>query len=186
MTALLSFLKRNTIIVGEALPLVHSTDSLFIKGILSAKKIDSKNDCEVFGEHLNYFFVGRPAYKREIGHEAEYWELPCCFVLNDISAKPKRIYPFDSGAFRSKSKLYPQFITMMNLDEFEISKDPRAIEKVIGTFFTSRARYFSLKPRDPTDFRRRFGIEVTDEEIAALYKLIEFKGGGSDDRRLSI
>jgi hypothetical protein len=88
---------------------------------------------------------------------------------------------------KSKSKLYPTFITMIDLDEFEISQDPRAIEKLIGTFFTSKSSYFALKPRDPGDFRRRFSIEVTDEEIAALLKLIEFKGEGyADDRRWSI
>lgn len=140
----------------------------------------------VFDEHLNYFFVGRPAYKTEIDAEAKYWELPCCFILDLPVSRAKRIYPFDTGGYLSNPPRYPRFITMIDLDEFLVKDDPRAIDKLIGSFFTSRARYFLMDPRNETDFQRRFNVQITDEEITALYELIKAKRGAGDDRRLSL
>jgi hypothetical protein len=62
------------------------------------------------------------AYKRVLHLEAEYWELPTCLVFSFFSDGAKRIYPFDSGAF--KLKRYPNFVNMMDMADFEVARDP--------------------------------------------------------------
>ena len=70
--------------------------------------------CKFFaGEKLSYFFVGRPAFKRSIDREPDYWELPICFIVDYRSIRRKRVFPFDLGAFKNGD--YPSFISIMEL-----------------------------------------------------------------------
>src|SRR4051794_32227642 len=112
MGPLLRFLQRNQIRKAPPLPAVHTTEAYFAKKVVEKGLLEAR-PCKVFrGERLPYFFVGRAAYKRELGSEAEYWELPSCLVFDFFTDGVKRIFPFDSGAFGSK-KLYPNFISMI-------------------------------------------------------------------------
>ena len=184
MAALYDFLQKNQIQLAQALPLVHSTEAYFIKKVMASGSI-SASPCKFFhSENLSYFFVGRPAFKRLISREAEYWELPMCFIFDFNAFTPKRVFPFDSGAFQSG--LYPEFLSMMQLDDFEVSADKDAAQKIIGTFFANPRAYFNLKPRDSSDFEAAFDVDVLDEEIKALHKLISYKDGAVDDRRFAI
>src|SRR4029453_381484 len=75
-SALLRFLQRNQITKSRPLPLVHTTESYYLKKIIETGQIKAQR-CNVFaGEQLSYFFVGRAAYKRDSLQECEYWELP--------------------------------------------------------------------------------------------------------------
>jgi hypothetical protein len=182
MSALREFLKRNQITEANPLPLVHTTEAYFLKKIVATNKI-TVQPCNVFaGERLSYFFVGRPAYKKELNAEAEYWQLPVCFVFEFFVDGVRRIFPFDSGAFKS----FPDYIGMMDIKEFEVGSDSRAPHKIIGTFFTSSQNYYRLNPRDQLQFESTFGVELLDEEIKALHKLIQAKGKKFDDRRFAI
>jgi hypothetical protein len=182
--SLFDFLQRNQIQKADALPLVHSTEAYFLKKFMKANAIKTSK-CKVFkSENLSYFFVGRPAFKRKLDSEAEYWELPICFVVQYKAVRIKRAFPFDSGAF--KDGKYPHFISMMDIGEFEVSGDGEAAEKIIGTFFGDKRSYFHLKGRGRTEFESKFDVEMLDEEIKALHKLIEFKDSKLDDRRFSI
>lgn len=184
MSALFEFLQKNQIEKSKSLPLVHSTEAYFIKNIMRTGQLVA-SPCKVFSnEKLSYFFVGRPAFKRLIAREAEYWELPMCLVVDFNALKPKRVFPFDSGAFQGK--LYPNFLNMMSLDDFEVAADANAAQKIIGTFFASPRAYFNLKPRAADEFEARFDVNVLEEEIKALHKLIAFKEGAVDDRRFAI
>lgn len=109
------FLMRNSASVGRPLPLVHTCQSHSLENIISSGKIKT-HYCDVFQEDLNYFFVGRPAYKKDLDEEAAEWELPSCFVFSYDISGAKRIYPFDTGAYQRG--LFPSFIQMMNRDEF--------------------------------------------------------------------
>jgi len=183
MTPLDRFLQRNSIKPAASLPLVHSAAAYTIRRIIQSKKIIAKTECNVFkGEKLNYFFVGRPAYKREYEVEGDYWELPACVILDYRSVSVKRIYPFDTGAF----DMYPEFIRIMDRSDFETTNTSDAPERLIGSFFISPTNYFKLRPRSVNDFERRFDVGILDEEIKALYKLILSKTGKYDDRRFSI
>ena len=184
MSVLRDFLQRNQIVSKDALPLVHSTEAYHLKKLMKSGKI-IPTPCNFFrGEQLSYFFVGRPAFKRSLPKEPEYWELPMCIIMDFRAFKPKRIFPFDSGAF--KSGIYPKFISMMKLDDFEVANDASAAQKLIGTFFVSNRNYYVLHNRPRDEFESRFDVDVLNEEIKALHRLIEYKHDNIDDRRFSI
>jgi hypothetical protein len=182
--ALYDFLQKNQIEKANILPAVHSTEAYFIKKFMKTGQIQP-NPCKFFGgEKLSYFFVGRPAFKRTFDHEPDYWELPMCFVVDYHALSKKRIFPFDTGAF--KSGLYPPFISMMDIDDFAVQNDRDAAEKIIGTFFGTNRSYFRLKNRGAADFESRFDVGILEEEIKALHKLVTLKDNAVDDRRFSI
>lgn len=184
MSALSLFLQRNQITKARLLPLVHTTESYYLKKIIETGAIKVQ-PCNVFaGENLSYFFVGRAAYKRELHQEAEYWELPTCLVFDFFVNGAKRIYPFDSGAYVSKR--YPNFINMMDLEDFEVGGDVEAPHKLIGTFFNSGRNYYRLSARPKEQFEALFDVDVLDEEMKALHKLILYKDQKYDDRRFAI
>jgi hypothetical protein len=184
MSVLSRFLQRNQITKSRPLPLVHTTESYYLKKIVDTGKIKARR-CNVFaGETLSYFFVGRAAYKRNLQQEAEYWELPTCLVFSFFVEGAKRIFPFDSGAFQSGR--YPNFINMMDMEDFEVHGDPEAPHKIIGTFFNSSRNYYRLNSRPKEQFDSTFDVDVLDEEMKALHKLIQHKDKRSDDRRFAI
>jgi hypothetical protein len=184
MSALYQFLQRNQITRAKPLPLVHTTDSYFLKKIVETGAIKTQR-CNIFqGEHLSYFFVGRAAYKRDLQQEAEYWELPTCLVFSFFADGVKRVFPFDSGAFDSNR--YPNFINMMKLDDFVVEGDAAAPHKLIGTFFGTARNYYRLSSRPKEQFESIFDVDVLDEEMKALHKLIQHKDKKFDDRRFAI
>ncbi|MGH7047383.1 MAG: hypothetical protein ACREE2_13465 [Stellaceae bacterium] len=182
MSALAKFLERNSAKLGKPLPLVHTTRAYFLKQILDRKKIDVI-PCDVFNEPLAYFFVGRPAYKWETAGEAAEWELPVCFVFEYDVADAKRIFPFDTGAFKSK---YPPYISMMDLDEFELSAVSHGPERLIGTFFASRLDYYLMRLRPAHRFNDEFLVDLLDSEVKAVHKLWSSSASSADDRRCAI
>lgn len=181
------FLLKNTVKMGGVLPLVHTTRAYHLRKLAAVDKIEAR-PCDVFaGENLSYFFVGRPAYKyRSDDSEAEYWELPCCFIFEFGSVRNvKRIFPFDSGAFASR--LYPPYLNSMELDAFEASSAPDAASRIIGAFFGDASSYFQFKRNGALEFESEFGLGVFDAEIKALHRLSREKSPATfDDRRFSI
>jgi hypothetical protein len=184
MGSLLDFLQKNQILTARELPLCHSTEAYYLKQFKKTGKILATS-CNVFkGENLSYFFVGRPAFKRSLGHEPEYWELPVCVLMAFDSFIPKRVYPFDSGAFAAQK--YPSFINMMKMDEFEVAADTQAAQKIMGTFFSSSRNYYGLKARPQSSFESLFDVDVLEEEVRAVHRLIGIKNEKVDDRRFAI
>jgi hypothetical protein len=184
MSILSRFLQRNQITKANPLPIVHTTESYYLKRIVDSGRIKAQ-PCDVFaGQNLSYFFVGRAAYKRDILQEAEYWELPTCLVFSFFTDGAKRIFPFDSGAFSAAR--YPNYINMMELSDFEVVDDPEAPHKIIGTFFNSTRNYYRLAARPKEQFEALFDVDVLDEEMKALHKLIQHKDKKFDDRRFAI
>ncbi|WP_137102606.1 hypothetical protein [Azospirillum argentinense] len=181
------FLTRNSVAAAGNMPLVHSTRAHFIKHIMREERVIA-SPCDVFTkDRLNYFFVGRPSYKFDgDSAEAEYWELPCCFIFDFNSINGiKRIFPFDSGAFYNKR--YPQYINRMKMDDFNVSRVSRASERIIGAFFGSIDSYYHLKPKDKISFETEFSLGAFDEELRALHKLAMHSASTNfDDRRFAI
>jgi hypothetical protein len=183
---LLDFLQRNAIDASTLLPLVHTTRAFHLRSIMESNTIAAA-PCDVFqGERLNYFFVGRPAYKYRVGENDEFWQLPVCFIVDfKTVARPKRVYPFDSGGFARKE--LPSFMNAIKLPDFEVSKDPRAIEKLVGTFFGNPRNYFRLKGKRTSEFTARHNLSPFDAEIHALHKLsIPRVNKSFDDRQFTI
>jgi hypothetical protein len=182
MSALARFLERNSVTVGKPLPLVHSTKAYYLEKILSSQKIDT-TQCDVFNESLAYFFVGRPAYKWETSGDAAEWELPVCFVFHYDITNAKRIFPFDTGAYPSR---FPPYLTMMKMQEFDVSAVKEAPERLIGTFFSSPRNYYLMKPRATRNFEDEFLVDILDAEVKALHRLWSVPPPTADDRRGAI
>lgn len=184
-SALSVFLTRNTVGDADMLPMIHTTTSYNISSIKDTNEL-KPTLCNVFNEDLLYLFVGRPAYKRkDTGSQAEYWELPCCFIFDElVGAQFKKVYPFDSGAFLQKR--YPEYIGMMPVSAFE-SNNNAAPSRIISAFFGSADRYFSGKAKDVDQFEAEFDLGVLETEVRALRRLA---GDGTptnfDDRRFTI
>jgi len=186
MTALATFLRRNTISEASPLPLVHTTRSYNISDIKNKNTI-TKSPCRHFdGQDLVYLFVGRPAYRRKnTESEAAYWELPCCFIFDSIDqSSVERTFPFDSGAF--KDNLYPSYINFMNINEFEASS-PVAPSRIISAFYGSSEKYFSGQNKGPEAINDEFQLGPLDAEIKALARLAsDGTPKDFDDRRFTI
>lgn len=187
MSTFSDFLKRNSVSPSGALPLVHTTRGLNISSIKSSNTI-STTECDVFvGEQLNYFFVGRPAYKPfSDSSESEYWELPFCFIFEFSSIDSiARIFPFDSGAMHRG--IYPSYISKFPRDAFEISSTTSAPDRIIGAFFGSPDAYFMLKAKDKVTFEKEFSLSPLDADVRALHRLATEKPPKPmDDRRFAI
>jgi len=187
LEAFSQFLQRNTISPAKNLPLIHSTPAHHLKKIKASGQLHARQ-CDVFTQdELLYFFVGRPAYKVPLdAGESEYWELPICFVFEFTSIIPfHRIFPFDSGAFAKQR--YPNYITAIGLDEFNLGNDPSIPGKVIGAFFGTSNDYFRLQAKDKGPFKTEFNLDVFDHEVLAMHKLAtDSKRAAIDDRRMTV
>jgi hypothetical protein len=187
MAGFREFLLRNNVRAAEALPLVHSTPALHLRDIRQSQRLVAA-PCDVFGgERLNYFFVGRPAYKyRADAGETPYWELPCCFIFDFMMMRPfTRVFPFDSGAFHRR--LYPTYIESFDMAEFDVANIPDAPERIVGAFFGDARAYFGLRPKTEGEFNQQFSLGAFDYEVKALHRLaFERTATSFDDRRLTI
>lgn len=180
------FIARNSVMPSIAMPLVHTTAAYFVDEIRQSDALTPQK-CDVFGTPLTYFFVGRPAYKvRESDGEAEVWELPCCFIFEyDVVPSPKRVFPFDSGAF-AKGRM-PSYVKMMEMEDFEVSATPQAPLKIVGAYFPDTAGYLHGKPHELSSFQRAFTLGPFDAQISAVHRLaLEKHSKDVDDRRLSV
>ncbi|WP_267348713.1 hypothetical protein [Sphingomonas sp. GM_Shp_2] len=155
--------------------------------MLMEEGVIKPQQCDVFlQDKLNYFFVGRPAYKyNSDSGQADHWELPCVFIFESQEIGGiKRIFPFDSGAFAGKR--YPSYIAGMPIENFEVS-GADAPGKLIGAFFGSARRYLDMQPKGREEFEAEYSISPLDAELSAASRLA---GEGTirtfDDRRFSI
>lgn len=166
------------------MPLVHTTPAYNLRRIFEDGRI-STSPCQFFDqEELCYFFFGRPAYKWETEGDASDWELPVCFIFEYAIKDAKRIFPFDTGAF--KGKRFPKFITGMPISEFEISDVENAPGKIVGAFFSSSGNYYRNKCKSEDDFRDALSVSDIESEVRALHKLYSTQHAKSDDRRATI
>jgi len=178
------FLSKNSITPVNYLPLVHGSEAYLLKKSLKDGRLKT-SVCDVFKpDELLYFFVGRPAYKKEAVSEGEYWELPSCILFDFEVSGAKRVFPFDTGAFHAKR--YPSYINMMEMSDYEIDSSESEIKRAIGAFFGSSRDYYRLNPRSQEMFESLHDVGATDEEIHALHRLIKHRSKRSDDRRFSI
>lgn len=184
---LAEFLMKNSVFDGGDLPLIHSTKAFHLRSLQQTNTLFA-SDCDVFvGEKLNYFFVGRPAYKTDTEEaESAYWEYPCCFIFEFAAiGDVRRIFPFDSGAF--DRKLYPSYMSMMKPEAFEVGAVAQAPGRIIGAFFGSPGRYFEMKPVGEDAFNAEHLLKPMDMEVRALHRLsLERSSTKFDDRRLTI
>lgn len=161
------------------LGLTHVTDCARLGSLVASRKLEPRL-CDVFGEHLIYFFYGRPAYRRQWdgGTTSNLDYARICLVLrDDIAALAHRILPFDSGGFKRYSSA---FHDSLKLPDFEILASDHPL-KIIGAFYDTLEGYWTMNPRQPRTFH------ATENIIRSYYQLIT--GGLAeqfDDRCASI
>lgn len=116
-----------------SLPINHIANLSFLETIVSSQslKVDYLLDeCEVFNEHLLYFFYGKPSFR--LNDISAY---PICFVFKKAPHKAYMAFPFDSGAFYHK-RMEAYFDSLeLTIKDFEISGENEITSKIIEHFF---------------------------------------------------
>ena len=154
------------------LPLVHTTDTYRFVDALSDGVL-SASPCKVFNnEPLLYFFYGRPSYKQN--NDALPTGLlhyfPVCLIIppsNDIT--PKRVFPFDSGAFHND--LYSNVIhSKMKMEDFGLEPNLNSPAQLISAAFGTVENYLNGQALpscncDPSEFEMHsFHALVSSEQ----------------------
>jgi hypothetical protein len=184
--SLKEFLSRQNLPGALNLPWVHSASASRLFKIVEDEKLVAMN-CTVFrGEKLCYFFVGRPAYKFNSEGVPSAWQLPVAFVLRFQSPPPiKRAFPFDSGAFM-KNRM-PDYISMFDLDGFDLAGDPQLVGRLVSLYFKTPERYVQRRAVGEEELKADNSFDMRHAELQALGRL--FREGSTsnlDDRAAAV
>jgi len=185
MKTLKEFLQNNGRESTLTLPIVHNSESIRVQRAIEEGSIKTRK-CNVFeGENLSYFFLGRPSYK-SLGKDKQHWELPSTVILDIGNLQPKRVFPFDTGAF--KRGFHPSYTQMFDLEDFELEPTTHSVERYIGTFFGSSDNYFKGKPISKREFLDTHDILPTEACLHAISSLINGESINKklDERRSAI
>ncbi|MFA5966674.1 MAG: hypothetical protein WC804_21875 [Sphingomonas sp.] len=150
--------------LAGVLGLTHVTDCARLEGLVQSGRLEPRR-CDVFGEDLIYLFYGKPAYRRGWQGDAtsnlDYARI--CLILRDkVIDRAHRILPFDSGGF---ARYCGAFHDSVDLCDFEIEKGDHPLQ-VIGAFYDSLERYWTMNPAQPRAF------PVTQNIVRSYYQLI--------------
>jgi len=183
MTTLREIVSTETA-VSEELPLVHTTRCEILPHIVASHQLCSVTPCEVFNEHLIYFFYGRPAYRHALGSEpsGNLDLCPVCFVFkpHTIGSGAKRIFACDSGGIHKgyfKDHLLPP-----DRDEMQLDTTLDSARKLVPLVFGDNSRYFLGKAKAalPAAF-------ATGSPAARFHALLTDTGAlAGDDRRSAV
>jgi hypothetical protein len=137
--------------------------------------------CDVFHEPLTYLFYGRPAYRANESQQVRLSaRAPVIIIFNNaIEHDGTRLFPFDSGAF--KTKYEPWRHHEMELSGFHMPCGESAAERHVSAFFGSRKRYLAMEPTRPV---RPYAGEFEVEAVTEM--LNDNSSEPADDRRLAI
>jgi hypothetical protein len=144
--------------VGRSLPLTHATDAYSARQIFDDGQLTPR-PCPVFGELILYFFYGRVAYRVHPDEPPSALKsyAPVCFVVKpEIAQEAKRIFPFDTGAF--KGDLYKETMHhRMRFGDFELDASFETPQRLVKAFFGTNTDYIANEPclkkaNDPLDF----------------------------------
>jgi hypothetical protein len=134
---------------AEELPLVHTTRCEILPHIVAKHELRSVTKCDVFQEHLLYFFYGRPAYRYALGGQSSgRLDLcPVCFVFkpHTVGGDARRVFACDSGGVHNgffKDHLHPPDRDAMQLDSTVDSA-----RKLVSLVFGDNGRYFLGKAK---------------------------------------
>ena len=180
------FLSRQNLPGALTLPWIHSASAHRLMKIIEDEKLLAM-PCNVFrGDKLCYFFVGRPAYKFNSDTVPSAWQLPVAFVVRFHKPPPiKRAFPFDSGAFRKG--LTPDYITMFDLDGYNLGNNTELIGRLISLYFKTPERYVRRRAVGEEELKEENAFDMRHAELQALGRL--FREGSTsnfDDRAAAI
>lgn len=163
------------------LPLVHTCDAFHFRDIIAKREL-TPAPCSIFkkGESLVYFFYGRPSYRPSETDQATSNPafMPVSIVLDPKAINdPKRIAPFDTGAFSERlfnEHMHPK----MSLDDFLLEASMDMPARLVSKFFESNIGYFRGKPAI-------VDIPPSEFEAVSYNSLINSSGSAAYDDRAS-
>jgi hypothetical protein len=168
---------------ADELPLVHTTRCEILELILKSHELRA-GECEVFHEHLLYFFYGRPAYRHRDHHQPGGGvELcPVCFVFrpHTIGALAKRVFVCDSGGVHHQ-KFMPH-LDQPDLPDLELNAEIDSARKLVPLVFGSNTNYFRGQVVNPAP------VQFAGGSVARRYHDLQLDRNPqvADDRRSAI
>ena len=164
------------------LPLVHTTDWYEFQRMKGAGGMHPTL-CDVYDEDLLYFFYGRPSFRKHMTVDSvSLRSLHLVSLVFDASTlpPPKRVLPFDSGAFDAglyRADLHPD----MALTHFELAPSIQSVAQAVGTFYGTNLHYFR------SQLRADLKVECDQLEAESFVSIIAaIKQSVADDRRSAI
>ena len=164
------------------LPVAHTCDGWRFRSILKGNRLDLPDTpCDVYNENLSYFFYGRPGYRghnQSLSTSINSMYLVSIILDTHTIPKPKRILPFDSGAFNNQlfaDCMHPS----MKLEDFELYGDILAAPKIVSCFFGTNQNYWKGKPKSEIAFKS------LDFEAECYSTLIKSRSNSAYDDRKS-
>jgi len=162
------------------LPLTHVTDAYALRDIVEDGALEP-TACPVFREPLLYLFYGRPAFRKNIATQSSRNRAyaPVCLIVHPANElTPRRIFPFDSGAFDAKL-MSSFFHNRMRVEDFGLEPDLTSAAQLVKLFFDSNHKYFSNRTAQPP------GIPALNFEAQSYAELIQKADEDEVDERLS-
>lgn len=155
---------------GPKLPLIHSTDAYGLGNMLEDGARLRPQSCDVFEpERLTYFFYGKPAYRPNQVEDPNslHHYLPVCLIFKpEANIAIKRVFPFDSGAFRHD--FYRSYLHKdMKLGDFLLEAHPDSPGRIVRRFFTDNTNYVAgaaalSEAHDPGQFEAESYTQIID------------------------
>jgi hypothetical protein len=130
---------------SPSLPLMHTTSVPRFEGIGDEDRLRPQK-CNIYTkESLIYFFYGKPSFRprgEDTTHRNMIQFAPVCLVLkSDVGLSPKRVLPFDSGAYHLGIMTREGHAHHdLQKERFELG-DQHDAEKVVGLYFGSNLNY---------------------------------------------
>lgn len=181
-----TFLTRANVSPDVNLPWVHSTAASRLISIINNRKLLA-TPCNVFiGEKLCYLFVGRAAYKTKSVPNPSEWQLPVVFVVRFRDRpKLKRVFPFDSGAFRRR--LLPDYITTFDLEGYDLADAPENIGRLVSLCFDGGEGYMKRKAVSEDKLSEKYALDLRHQQVLALMRLYAERSTAEyDDRAAAV
>ena len=171
---------------------MHVTLSFWGDKILKEGVIKAIPCKEFSDEPLTYFFYGTARYRSRPAKASliHLW-LPMAFILKLDTTKLdiKRVFPFDSGAFKG-GQYGETFHPAMPIEDFQLSAGSLAAQKCVQTFYGDNQSYLTELPISglkypAANFHINSYIELisngTPDELDHRRSAIEFQIGTAVD-----
>lgn len=136
-------------------------------------------DCDVFGEKINYAFYGRPAFRPDKAtiNTRDYNYYPVCFLIDPNKFAIDSVFPFDSGAFKESMYDSHHIPLDMTLDEFRLVPRLTKIKGFISFVYSINENYLRQKPVKHGDPEKYYN------SVNAVLSLVNETGTESFDSR---
>lgn len=166
----------------QLLPVTHKCDVYTFRTILDEGVLRTQ-ECSVFkGEQLLYTYYGRPAYRIKTSKANSLLSyFPICLIFNTKRlGLPKKIYPFDSGAYQSLQSLREKYFhKKMTIQDFKLRTSKATGQRVVEAFYGDNQKYLNIKPKE------KLSIPAGELEVLSYYSMITDNSTTDFDDRMS-